>query len=249
MFFEEGQLKKLTITVLEYTEGRPQTDDSRQFTVQINPASFSLNKKINYQSNDAQGTQESTQRFTASGPSTLSFEIIFDGTGVVKNASNLDQIPAVGAIASLIAGEDTFDVAEQIQLFENVVYWYDGQIHQPNKVKITWGDGLSFEGSLTTISYNYSLFSPDGKPLRAKANCSFVKTVSPEQQAQEQDDSSPDLTHVREFTDGDTLPLLAHRIYGKPELYLEVARVNKLINFRRIKSGQKIMLPPIDKSA
>jgi len=249
MFFEEGQLKKMTLTVLEYAEGRPQTDDSRKYTVQVNPATFSLNKQIRYQRNNPPGNQESTQRHAASGPTTLSFEIIFDGTGVITNASTLDQIPAVGAIASMLSGEESFDVATQLKDFEKVVYWYDGQIHQPNKVKIAWGDGLSFEGALTSLSYNYNLFSPDGKPLRAKANCSFVKTVSPQQQAQEQNDTSPDLTHVREFKDGDTLPLLAHRIYGKPELYLEVARVNKLINFRRIEAGQKIMLPPIEKSA
>lgn len=249
MFFEEGELRKLTITVLEYSEGRPQTDDSRHYTVQVNPATLSLNKQIRYQRNEPPGNQESTQRHVASGPSTLSFEIIFDGTGVVTNASTLDQIPAVGAIASMISGEETFDVAEQIENFENVVYWYDGQIHQPNKVRLAWGEGLSFDGALTSISYSYTLFKPDGAPLRAKANCSFVKTVSPQQQAQEQSDTSPDLTHVRDFKDGDTLPLIAHRIYGKPELYLEVARVNKLINFRRIKAGQKIILPPIDKSA
>jgi len=234
---------------LEYSEGRPQTNDSRQYTVQVNPATFSLNKQIRYQTNEPPGNQESPQRHTASGPSTLSFEIIFDGTGVVTNASTLDQIPAVGAIASMLSGDEAFDIAKQVEDFEKVIYWYDGQVHQPNKVKIVWGDGLQFEGALTSISYNYSLFSPDGKPLRVKANCSFVKTVSAQQQAQEQNDASPDLTHVREFKDGDTLPILAQRIYGKPELYLEVARVNKLINFRRIKAGQKIMLPPIDKSA
>ena len=163
MFFEEGQLKKLTITVLEYSEGRPQTNDSRQYTVQVNPATFSLNKQIRYQTNEPQGNQESSQRHTASGPSTLSFEIIFDGTGVVTNASTLDQIPAVGAIASLISGDETFDVTKQVEDFEKVIYWYDRQIHQPNKVKIVWGDGLSFEGALTSISYSYTLFSPDGK--------------------------------------------------------------------------------------
>ena len=62
-------------------------------------------------------------------------------------------------------------------------------------------------------------------------------------------DSSPDLTHLRDVRDGDTLPLLAYDIYGNAQLYLEVARVNKLVNFRRLRSASRLSFPPLDKQA
>jgi nucleoid-associated protein YgaU len=59
--------------------------------------------------------------------------------------------------------------------------------------------------------------------------------------------SSPDLTHYRIVKAGDNLPLMTQRIYGDPKYYLEVARVNKLVNFRNLKPGQAIYFPPIEK--
>jgi nucleoid-associated protein YgaU len=49
--------------------------------------------------------------------------------------------------------------------------------------------------------------------------------------------------------EGDNLPLLTYRIYGNAELYLEVARVNKLINFRRLRVGSRVAFPPVDKES
>jgi nucleoid-associated protein YgaU len=40
---------------------------------------------------------------------------------------------------------------------------------------------------------------------------------------------------------------MAHRIYGDPAPYLEVARSNGLINFRRLRDGQELVFPPIEK--
>ena len=41
---------------------------------------------------------------------------------------------------------------------------------------------------------------------------------------------------------------MAFRIYGDASLYLEVARVNKLNDFRNIKAGDRISFPPLKKS-
>jgi hypothetical protein len=247
MLFELGKLEKMTLRVIEYADGsRPEVSEDKAFTVQVNPASYSLSKRINYQTAQPMGSQESTATFSSSSPSTLQFEIVFDGTGVIDTASLLDEIPLVGAIASAFSEDEELTVYEQILKFEEIVYKLDGDIHQPNKVQIFWGT-LQFEGGLSSINYSYTLFQPDGSPLRAKANCTFQGTKTAEQIALEENLSSPDLTHVREIKEGDTLPLLAQKIYGNSELYLEIARINKLINFRRLRAGTRVSLPPIEK--
>lgn len=246
MLFELGKLEKMEFRFIEYADGSRPVVPIDPYFVQVNPASYSLNKRINYQTVAPMGSQESTANYNNSGPTTLQFELVFDGTGVIDTASLLDEIPLAGAIASAFSEDKELTVYEQILKFENIVYQLDGEIHQPNKVQILWGK-LQFEGALVSINYSYTLFQPDGSPLRAKANCTFQGTKTAEQIAREMNLGSPDLTHVREISEGDTLPLLAQKIYGNPELYLEIARVNKLINFRRLQAGTRVALPPIEK--
>src|SRR5690606_728458 len=110
-----------------------------------------------------------------------------------------------------------------------------------------WGM-LFFEGVLTSLSFNYKLFKPTGIPLRVVATASFSASLEDVLRIAKEKKNSPDLTHIRVVKEGDTLPLMAYRIYGDPAYYLEVARVNKLTNFRNLTPGDEIFFPPVNKS-
>jgi nucleoid-associated protein YgaU len=109
-----------------------------------------------------------------------------------------------------------------------------------------WGT-LVFPCVLESVDYRFTLFAEDGTPLRAVAKCTFCEHVPEAEAEQEKDAKSPDLTHLRDVRDGDTLPLLAYDVYADAQLYLEVARVNKLINFRRLRPATRLSFPPLDK--
>ena len=111
---------------------------------------------------------------------------------------------------------------------------------------LSWGK-LLFKCCLTNLSVNYKLFRPDGVPLRATARASFEEFREEEQRVREENNNSPDLTHIRTVRKGDTLPLMCHKIYGDSDLYLQIAEVNELTNFRNLETGQKIFFPPIKK--
>jgi nucleoid-associated protein YgaU len=49
------------------------------------------------------------------------------------------------------------------------------------------------------------------------------------------------------INEGDLLPLLTHNIYKKQDYYLQVAKINKLKNFRKLKAGSTLIFPPIAK--
>jgi nucleoid-associated protein YgaU len=95
------------------------------------------------------------------------------------------------------------------------------------------------------MNITFKLFKPDGTPLRAVAKAKFKGFVEDNLRIAKENNNSPDLTHVRIVKEGDTLPLMTFRIYGDSEYYLEIAKVNKLPNFRKLKAGQKIIFPPI----
>lgn len=57
--------------------------------------------------------------------------------------------------------------------------------------------------------------------------------------------NSPDMSHLVTMRAGDTLPLLCKRIYSDPAYYMEVARVNRLVNFRNLLPGSVLRFPPL----
>jgi nucleoid-associated protein YgaU len=99
------------------------------------------------------------------------------------------------------------------------------------------------------MDITFKLFKPDGTPLRATARAKFKGFVEDDLRVAMENNSSPDLTHVREVKKGDTLPLMSFRIYGDSKYYLEVAKANRITNFRKLEVGQRIFFPPIEKSS
>ena len=83
-------------------------------------------------------------------------------------------------------------------------------------------------------------------PLRAKVTLAFVEYQSKEEISKEAGQESPDLTHLIEVKAGDTLPLLCYRIYQDCNYYIDVAKINRLTDFRDLKPGTKLQFPPLN---
>ncbi len=250
--FGGGKLNKMIIQAYEpVVSGNSSRTLSKaegdKYAVQINPDTYSINHYVNYQRSEAMGTSDSNPKLANMAPTTMEFTIIFDGTGVVPPpAGPLDNIPIAGAIAGLFSGEEKYDVMKEIGKFSKVVYNFDPQSHGPRWVQITWGRQI-YDCVLISMALNYKLFDASGTPLRAEARVSFQSAIGDILRENKEGKQSPDLTHQRTVIAGDTLPLMTHSIYGKPEYYIEVARVNKLYDFRRLKKGSEISFPPAKK--
>jgi hypothetical protein len=252
MLFDQGKLEKLTIRAFRKVgpDGVPQLSNAPEdtYVVQVNPSSYTLNRQVEYTRPQGQGFSGSEAVYSRTEPVTLKFEFLFDSTGVVPPPSELGDVPLVGAIASALSKSEPYVVMDEIKKFNRLVHDYVGKAHRPNQLLLVWGT-LVFPCVLKTLSYRFTLFKPDGTPLRAVATCSFCEFKPDAQRVLDDNRSSADLTHVRDVQEGDTLPLLADQIYDNAELYLEVARVNKLVNFRRLRTASRIAFPPLDKGA
>ena len=253
--FDTGKLVKMTITVLKIlptntaaptiTSNNP--DDS--YEVQMNPESYTVNYQVHYDVDPPQGQDGAAGRYLGSANPTADFTFLFDGTGVVpRPAGPLDNVPIAGAIASAITGgPDDYDVNTELEKFQKVVYAYNGEDHRPRTLRLSWGT-QQFDGVLTSLAITFKLFKPNGTPLRAEARCTFQRSIPDVERNNRNKTSSPDLTHSRTAIAEDKLMLMSQDIYGKPDYYLEVARANKLFNFRKLRAGQKVFFPPLKKS-
>ena len=199
------------------------------FELMLNPSSYKYQKSICYGKSKTIGSAGSENKFASIEPSTVSFDFLIDGTGVVN-------LP--------IPGPGSPDVKTQLEDLSKVVYEYVGDNHEPNVVRLLWGS-LIFFGRLTSMTTNYTLFKPSGAPLRAKVDMAFKGFMSTGEESLRKNDSSPDLSHRVIFKEGDTLPLLCYRIYKDSAYYAEVADYNNLLNFRNIEAGIEIVFPPL----
>ncbi|HCE58271.1 MAG TPA: hypothetical protein DER09_10690 [Prolixibacteraceae bacterium] len=236
-----GELIKLKIKA--YSDERFSEEISEgEFKSLLNPDKYTFNYKIEQNNNQASGTSSSAVRFNKIPPENLDLEFVFDRTGVVVDYGS----PSTDADDKVYKDEGN-GIIDDIEQFKRVVFDYNGDNHRPNYLVISWGT-LLFKGTLTEMNITYKLFKSDGLPLRASVRAKFKGFVEDNLRVARENNSSPDLTHVRMVKEGDTLPLMTYRIYGDPKYYLEVAKANGIANFRKLKAGQMIVFPPIEKT-
>ena len=128
-------------------------------TVQINPDSYKLSKSTSYKKDESIKEDKQLPEYKHTNPSTLSFDIHFDGTGIIPT------------------GKKT--VTERIKDLENIIFLPSAEIDPPSPcfLKVIWGS-LIFKGRLTSLNWDYTLFSPNGNPLRAKGSLSLTEAIS-----------------------------------------------------------------------
>lgn len=220
-----GGLKRMKIEA--YREADYSGSPADSFTVMFNPNTYTQKYEVEYQDRQGQGDTSSPQVFGNIKPQEYTFEFVFDGTGTAAEK------------------EEVQDVVER---FLTVTGKHDGEIHRPMYLKLAWGSLVS-KCVLKSAEITYTLFKPDGYPLRAKVKATFAENVEDALRVAEERRSSPDLTHVRKVNLGDHISLMSHRLYKDPSYYLQVARANGLTNFRRLRVGQELRFPPVRDTA
>lgn len=216
----KGKLQQLTIVGYK-DEGF--SSKVGAYTAMINPASYTQSYGISYNVEQGQGTPDASIKYDKSTPSTMSFELIFDATGVVNPKRT--------------------DLSKEIKSLKNIAYDYNGSIHSPNYLKVIWGKAMVYKCRLTSMKINYTLFKSDGSPLRAKVNVDFKEFQTPSAAL---DKNSPDMTHVKTVVAGDLLPSLVYDIYQDDSHLLKVAEYNKLDSLLALNPGDKMYFPPLN---
>lgn len=202
---------------------KPLSGDPYEFM--INPESVKWQRSIEYAEEQAPDSNNPAQRYKHTPGDTLNFDIVIDCTGIVNDKRT--------------------DMVKEINSLTRIIFYLNGKIHRPNFVVISWGKGLLFKGVLTTFDTSFTLFSPDGTPLRAKLSLGFKNYLSPKTQEEQNNTQSPDMTHLVQPEDGMNLPQLCYKIWDDPSYCIQVARFNDLNKFRNLKGINKLIFPPI----
>lgn len=208
------------------SDGILSEDSSRPaFEALINPAGYEHGFAISYTKNKAFGQAGTEPKYNITEAEKLTLKsLVLDGTGAVPGA----VVP----------------VKTQVEQLRKAAYTFVGDKHEAPIVRVVWGSFV-FYGRVEGLKFEYTLFMPNGDPLRAKVTLNLVEYNSQPELIKESKKSSPDLTHLIVVRAGDTLPLLCERIYRDSSYYLEVARINGLTAFRQLQPGTSLRFPPL----
>ncbi|MEM8527460.1 MAG: hypothetical protein AAF806_10185 [Bacteroidota bacterium] len=225
---KQGELSKVTIRAFRDKKRRNQEVGS--FKLPINPEGYSRNFKIQNDQSQAQGKGGNDPKYDKTIPEQLKLDFYFDNTGTVQG-NHLDGTP----------------VPRQIEDFLEIVYETDADKHGPLFLKVAWGSFFLFDCKLEDLSIEYKLFDPSGEPLRAKISANFIEYTEKEEQERKDGKQSPDLTKIRKVSENDALPLMSYHLYGDSKYYWQIAEINNLTTFRKLKAGQKLVFPSFKK--
>lgn len=119
---------------------------------------------------------------------------------------------------------------------------------RPPLVKFIWGMfsaslTMSFTGYIPSVDLKFSLFLPDGTPVRAEAEIELVAVSSmlPFQNPT----SRAEARQMWIVTEGQTLDWIAHQVYGDASQWRHIADVNGLLDPRNLRPGQILKLTPL----
>jgi len=196
--------------------------------VQFNPEEYTLTTSVNFAQTTVPGLSAPLTQFVAGGLQTLEMELFLDtyeehreGSRVLNRAAE-DVRTLVAAIGRLMAIEPT--------------------THAPPVLLFTWGT-LSFTCLLAQARQRFTMFRPDGTPVRARITVTFNEFRTADLEAKEVKRETADYSRVHEVSEGETLRMVAWRAYGDPALWRPIALRNDLDDPRRLEPGVRLVVP------
>lgn len=199
-------LEHAIVEILDADAIDPSRGLRRYLPVAFNPTEYTLTKAAQIAEIAIPGLDSPVLQFVRGQTQTLKLELFFDTT-------------AEGM------GDDATDVRTLTAGFFELVR-IQPKTHAPPRIRVTWGEGLSFKAIVESVDQKFTLFSPAGVPLRATLNLSLREYRTLEEQLAELNLQSADHTRTHTVVEGETLASVAHAEYGDPAAWRLIADAN-----------------------
>jgi LysM repeat protein len=197
--------------------------DGTFFYVEFNPEEYTLSKDNNFAAQTIPGLVSPLLQYVNGNLQTLDMELLFD-TYDTPDASKVD----VRTLTSKVTG-----LLDQIP-----------DLHAPPVLSLSWAS-LQFTCVLAKVSQKFIMFTDQGTPVRARLTVTFQEFKTPDQQAQETQKFSADLSKAHVVLQGETLSAIANQFYDDPGAWRPIAIANDIVDPRTIVPGQVLRIPAL----
>jgi nucleoid-associated protein YgaU len=216
-------------------------DGTMEFiSVQFNPTQLSFSKGVQIAEIPIPGLDTPLIQFVRGQDETLSIDLFFDSTenGMGANAISVTQY------------------SDQIYQLVKI----EPDSHAPPICEFIWNDKFpgtdistemgnqkrnSFKCIVESVRHQYTLFSPEGIPLRATVSVSLREYKTLDEQLAQLNLNSPDRTQVHVLQSGETLSSIAANHYRRPGQWRLIADKTGIDDPRRLAPGTFLTIPPI----
>jgi hypothetical protein len=209
-------------------------DPSSIVRFQFNPNELTVEKTNQFAEKKIPGLPSSTLSFVKGEPRVLTLDLFFD---------TYEQKIDVRVFTDRITGWDSSSLLKRSP-FKGLMEIYS-ELHAPPVCLFVWG-AFIFPCIIERASKKFTMFLPEGIPVRATLNVTLKEYKEHETQLKEIALQSADTTKIWHVKQGDTLWLIAAKEYGNPSLWRRIAEKNKIHNPRLLKPGMELIIQPLE---
>ena len=214
--------------------------DGETLAVQFNPAEYNVSKTANYAEKSIPGAPGPITQFVSGASSSLNLSLTFDTFDTPENGVREVQSSAGVTDMKPHKPTDVSLLTRKVAALVNI----DGKLHRPPTVTFAWG-AIQFKGVITDVKQTFTMFMPDGMPVRARVELTFKSIADVADQGRESPLESPDRTKYRTVHQGEYLWNFAVQEYGDAELWRVIARENDMLDPLDVSPGQVVKLPAL----
>jgi hypothetical protein len=203
---------------------------------QFNPAQISFSKSAEWTAGGEGGQPKRNvpvTHFKGGGPSTLSMDLFFDTTA-------FDH-------------KDVRDFTEplsRLTLINPLARVLPTNLDRPTLVKFVWGEFssrqmMAFTAYIKDVSINFTMFLPDGTPVRADTKITFTSFQDDLDLPLQNPTSRSEERKMHVVSAGETIDWIAFQEYGDPAEWRHIARTNNLLNAKDLAPGMVLKITPL----
>ncbi|MFZ5981104.1 MAG: CIS tube protein [Candidatus Zixiibacteriota bacterium] len=211
-------------------------DPSQAVTFLFNPAEFTVEKSNEFSEVNVPGLPSSILQFVKGGARTITMDLFFD---------TYEQGTDVRQYTDRITGWDAGAMFSKLQGGKKGLMDLDSDLHAPPVCLFVWGSFV-FQCIIERVSKRFTMFLPEGVPVRATLNVTLKEYRDYESQVKEVAYQSADRTKRWTVKQGDSLWLIAAKVYGDAALWRPIAGANGIENPRLLSAGRELTIPPLE---
>jgi nucleoid-associated protein YgaU len=204
------------------------TNSGVRVGVQFNPEDYTLNRDVNYAQAAIPGLSAPLLQFSHGNMQTLDLELL------------IDSYEAHASGGGNAAGEDVRPLVRRVTDLMNI----DPTTHAPPVLLFTWGS-LSFTCVMAKANQKFTMFRPDGVPVRAKVTVSFNEFRNGDLEAKEVKRETADYSKLHVVVQGETLSSIAAQVYSNAATWRPIAILNAIDDPRSLKVGRHLLVPQL----
>jgi hypothetical protein len=208
-------------------------DPSVKVSFHFNQKELSVEKSNQFSEVNIPGLPSPIFQFVRGNARSVTLDLLFDTYEKGEDVRNFTD---------KITGWDAGSMLSKIPGSPKGLMDIDSELHAPPVCIFVWG-AFTFQCIIERVSKRFTMFLPEGIPVRATLNVTLKEYREVEIQVKEIDVRSADLTKRWIVSDGDALWFIAAKEYGDPKDWRRIALANKIDNPRLLFPGQEIAVP------